>query len=103
MAVRLLVPVSLVSSPVSVMNAVEPVTETIHISRTEQQFPAGTGQIQNVTGGNATPQTGTVNAPSQPQTGDTTQIQPTEPGVDLGAVLRWVWLAGAVVVGAGSC
>ena len=98
-AVRLLVPVSLVSSPVSVMNAVEPVTETIHISRTEQQFPAGTGQIQNVTGGNATPQTGTVNAPSQPQTGDTTQIQPTEPGVDLGAVLRWVWLAGAVVVG----
>ncbi|WP_294517857.1 M56 family metallopeptidase [uncultured Pseudoflavonifractor sp.] len=98
-AVRLLVPVSLVSSPVSVMNAVEPVTETIHISRTEQQFPAGTGQIQNVTGGNATPQTGTVNAPSQPQTGDTTQIQPTEPGVDLGAVLRWVRLAGAVVVG----
>ena len=98
-AIRLLVPVSFVTSPVSVMNAVEPVTETIYISRTEQQFPAGTGQIQNVTGGNATPQTGTVNAPSQPQTGDTTQIQPTEPGVDLGTVLRWVWLAGAVVVG----
>lgn len=28
-AIRLLVPVSFVSSPVSVMNAVEPVTETI--------------------------------------------------------------------------
>lgn len=98
-AIRLLVPVSFVNSPVSVMNAVEPVTETIYINRTEQQFPAGTGQIQNVTGGNATPQTGTVNAPSQPQTGDTAPIQPTEPGVDLGAVLRWVWLAGAVVVG----
>lgn len=98
-AIRLLVPVSFVSSPVSVMNAVEPVTETIYINRTEQQFPAGTGQIQNVTGGDATPQTGTVNAPSQPQTGDTAQIQPTEPGVDLETVLRWVWLAGAVVVG----
>lgn len=98
-AVRLLVPVSFVSSPVSVMNAVEPVTETIYINRTEQQFPAGTGQIQNVTGGNAIPQTGTVTTPSQPQTGDTAQVQPTEPGVDLSMVLRWVWLAGAVVVG----
>lgn len=98
-AVRLLVPVSFVSSPVSVMNAVEPVTETIQISRTEQQLPAGTGQIQNVTGGNATPQTGTVNAPSRPQSGDTAQIQPTEPGVDPGAVLRGVWLAGAAAVG----
>lgn len=98
-AVRLLVPVSFVSSPVSVMNAVEPVTETIYINRTEQQFPAGTGQIQNVTGGNATPQTGKVTTPSRPQTGETAQIQPTEPGVELGTVLRWVWLAGAVVVG----
>lgn len=98
-AVRLLVPVSFVSSPVSVMNAVEPVTETIYINRTEQQFPAGTGQIQNVTGGNATPQTGKVTTPSRPQTGETVQIQPTEPGVELGTVLRWVWLAGAVVVG----
>ena len=98
-AVRLLVPVSFVSSPVSVMNAVEPVAETIQISRTEQQFPAVTGQIQNVTGGNTTPQTGTVTTPSQPQTGDTAQVQPTEPGVDLGTVLRWGWLAGAVVVG----
>lgn len=98
-AIRLLVPVSFVSSPVSVMNAVEPVTETIYISRTEQQFPAGTGKIQNATGGNDTPQTGTVNAPSQPQTGDTAQVQPTEPGVDPGTVLRWVWLAGVVVVG----
>ena len=98
-AVRLLVPVSFVTSPVSVMNAVEPVTETIYISRTEQQFPAGTGKIQNATGGNDTPQTGTVNAPSQPQTGDTAQVQPTEPGVDPGTVLRWVWLAGVVVVG----
>ena len=89
-AIRLLVPVSFVNSPVSVMNAVEPVTETIYINRTEQQFPAGTGQIQNVTGGNATPQTGTVTTPSRPQTGDTAPIQPTEPGVDLGAVLRWV-------------
>lgn len=58
-----------------------------------------TGQIQNVTGGNTTPQTGTVTTPSQPQTGDTAQVQPTEPGVDLGTVLRWVRLAGAVVVG----
>lgn len=98
-AVRLLVPVSFVSSPVSVMNAVEPVTETIYINRTEQQFPAGTGQIQNVTGGNATPQTGKITTPSRPQTGETAQIQPTEPGVELGTVLRWVWLAGAVVVG----
>ena len=79
-AIRLLVPVSFVSSPVSVMNAVEPVTETIQISRTEQQLPAGTGQIQNVTGGNATPQTGTVNTPSRPQSGDTAQIQPTGAG-----------------------
>ena len=98
-AVRLLVPVSFVGSPVSVMNAVEPVAETIQISRTEQQFPAGTGQIQNVTGENPTAQTGTVTTPSQPQTGGTAQVQPTEPGVELGTVLRWVWLAGAVVVG----
>lgn len=42
-AIRLLVPVSFVTSPVSVMNAVEPVTETIYINRTEQQLPAGTG------------------------------------------------------------
>ena len=98
-AIRLLVPVSFVTSPVSVMNAVEPVTETIYINRTEQQFPAGTGQIQNVTGGNATPQTGKVTTPSRPQTGETAQIQPTEPGVELGTVLRWVWLVGAVVVG----
>ena len=98
-AIRLLVPVSFVTSPVSVMNAVEPVTETIQISRTEQQFPAVTGQIQNVTGGNTTPQTGTATTPSQPQNEDTTQIQPTEPGVELGTVLRWGWLAGAVVVG----
>ena len=98
-AVRLLVPVSFVSSPVSVMNAVEPVAETIQISRTEQQFPAGTGQIQNVTGENPTAQTGTVTTPSQPQSGDTAQVQPTEPGVDPGVVLRWGWLAGAAVVG----
>ncbi|WP_294547016.1 M56 family metallopeptidase [uncultured Pseudoflavonifractor sp.] len=98
-AVRLLVPVSFVSSPVSVMNAVEPVTETIQIGRTEQQIPAGTGQIQNVTGGNSAPQTGAVAAPSQPQSGDTAQIQPAEPGVDPGTVLRWVWLAGAAAVG----
>lgn len=98
-AVRLLAPVSFVGSPVSVMNAVEPVAETIQISRTEQQFPAGTGQIQNVTGENPTAQTGTVTTPSQPQTGGTAQVQPTEPGVELGTVLRWVWLAGAVVVG----
>ncbi|MGI5930805.1 M56 family metallopeptidase [Pseudoflavonifractor sp.] len=98
-AVRLLVPVSFVSSPVSVMNAVEPVTETIQISRTEQQLPIGTGQIQNITGENPPAQTGTVTTPSQPQSGDTAQIQPTEPGVDPGTVLRWVWLAGAVVVG----
>lgn len=98
-AIRLLVPVSFVSSPVSVMNAVEPVTETIQISRTEQQIPAGTGQPQAVTGENPTAQTGTVNAPSQSQTGDTAQVQPTEPGVDPGTVLRWVWLAGVVVVG----
>lgn len=71
-AIRLLVPVSFVTSPVSVMNAVEPVTETIQISRTEQQFPAVTGQIQNVTGGNTTPQTGTVTTPSSPRPG----IQP---------------------------
>ena len=98
-AIRLLVPVSFVSSPVSVMNAVEPVTETIQISRTEQQIPAGTGQPQAVTGENPTAQTGTANAPSRPQTGDTAQVQPTEPGVDPGTVLRWVWLAGVVVVG----
>ena len=98
-AIRLLVPVSFVSSPVSVMNAVEPVTETIQISRTEQQIPAETGQPQAVTGENPTAQTGTANAPSQSQTGDTAQVQPTEPGVDPGTVLRWVWLAGAVVVG----
>ena len=73
-AIRLLVPVSFVSSPVSVMNAVEPVTETIYISRTEQQFPAGTGKIQNATGGNDTPQTGTVNAPSRPQNRGTAQV-----------------------------
>lgn len=98
-AVRLLVPVSFVSSPVSVMNAVEPVTETIQIGRTEQQFPAGTGQIQNVTGEGPMAQTGTVTAPSQPQSGDTAQVQPVEPGVDPGTVLRWVWLAGAAAVG----
>ena len=98
-AVRLLVPVSFVSSPVSVMNAVEPVAETIQINRTEQQIPAGTGQIQNVTGENPTAQTGTVNVPSQPQTGNTAQVQPAEPGVDPGAVLSWVWLAGAAAVG----
>lgn len=98
-AIRLLVPVSLVSSPVSVMNAVEPVAETIRLAPTERPPAADAGQIQAAAGANPAGQAGGVTGPAQHQASSAAQMQPTEPGVDLGSVLRWVWLGGVAVVG----
>lgn len=86
--VRLLLPVSLGHTPVSVLNAVDPITSTQTVERAVQHFP-----------GNVTITLSPVEAPvnqevNAPESGDETLDVPFSPA----PVLHGVWLAGAVAV-----
>ena len=86
--VRLLLPVSLGHTPVSVLNAVDPITSTQTVEREVQHFP-----------GNVTTPLSPVEAPvnqevNAPESGDETLDVPFSPA----PVLHGVWLAGAVAV-----
>ena len=86
--VRLLLPVSLGHTPVSVLNAVDPITSIQTVERAVQHFP-----------GNVTITLSPVEAPvnqevNAPESGDETLDVPFSPA----PVLHGVWLAGAVAV-----
>lgn len=86
--VRLFLPVSLGHTPVSVLNAVDPITSTQTVEREVQHFP-----------GNVTTTLSPVEAPvnqevNAPESGDETLDTPFSPA----PVLHGVWLAGAVAV-----
>ena len=86
--VRLLLPVSLGHTPVSVLNAVDPITSTQTVEQAVQHLP-----------GNVTTTLSPVEAPvnqevNAPESGDETLDVPFSPA----PVLHGIWLAGAVAV-----
>lgn len=95
-AVRLLVPVSLFSSPVSVMNAVEAVGSARDIQVVQPLPPSGQNPgSSQLPAPDSVQGTGTqAIAPSAPADGDT-QAPPLPTA---GQVLRGIWLAGAAVM-----
>ena len=97
-AVRLLVPVSLFSSPVSVMNAVEAVGSAREIRSAQPLSPPSQGAgdiLLQAPDGAQSPDTETL-SPSVPQAADA-QAQ-TSPLPSAEQVLRGIWLAGAAAM-----
>lgn len=95
-ALRLLIPVSLFASPVSVLNAVEPVRSAISAAVPKTPAAAITpGNVQGIQGGaGASGANGAVTSP-----GVTTPIAPEGKWPDMAALLPAVWLAGMGAVG----
>lgn len=79
--VRLLLPVSLGHTPVSVLNAVDPITSTQTVEREVQQFP-----------------TVSVSTPTLSPAESQEQVSPEETPLSPAQILHGVWLAGGVAV-----
>ncbi len=115
--VRLLLPFSIGSSSLSVMNQVEYSSTYQEMTSTVTVITPGNTLPDQTTGGNATPplsgtQTPTVTVPgTTPSAGQTVPEQPTPPpaqeaptpqtdkDVNIAAALRRVWLGGSILLG----